>query len=191
MSANGLTSALFPRTRSDVFREFFRSEDGLHLRELERRTGVNSRHLVRELHSLRDADILVSKRVGNQILYRLNQDCPIYDELRSIIRKTVGVADVLRDALEPHSERIELAYIYGSYAQGREHASSDIDLLIVGTVTLRQISTPIRQAERTVRREINPMLYRPDEYVEALEDENSFLGKVHAGPRIDLIGGER
>jgi predicted nucleotidyltransferase len=189
MSTKGFAAALFSRTRNDIFRELFRSREGLHLRELERRTGVNGRHLIRELHSLRDTGILVSKQFGNQITYRFNQNSPIYNELQSLIRKTVGLADVLRDALAPYSEQIDRAYIYGSYAQGREDADSDIDLMITGSLALREISTPLRQAEQVLQREISPVLYQAKEYAEALRDENSFVSRVHAGPRIDLIGG--
>jgi len=189
MSARALAEALFPRTRSDVLKHLSQEEEGLHLRELERRTGVNSRHLARELHSLRDVGILLSKQVGNQLIYRLNPDCPIYDELRSVVRKTVGLAGMLREVLEPFADRIELAYVYGSHARGDERPDSDVDLMIVGEVSLRQFSPVLSEAERTIRRAVNPTLYRPGEYAEGLEDENSFVRRIHDGLRIDLIGG--
>jgi DNA-binding transcriptional ArsR family regulator len=75
---------------------------------------VNSRHLLRELHSLRDAGLLTAKNVGNQIIYQLSPDCPIYDEVRPIVRKTLGLASVLREALEPLAAKVEIAYVYGS-----------------------------------------------------------------------------
>jgi len=146
MSATGLAESLFPRTRSAIFQHLFRNEDGLHLRELERRSGVNSRHLMRELHSLRAAGILVSKKVGNQVIYRLNPDCPIYADLRSIIRKTVGLADTLREELQPFASRIEGAYVYGSQASGDARPDSDIDLMVVGDVSQPEMNRPISTA---------------------------------------------
>jgi predicted nucleotidyltransferase len=190
MSTNRLAEALFPRTRRNVLQHLTESHDGLHLRELERRTGVNSRHLLRELHSLRDAGLLMAKNVGNQIIYQLNPDCPIFDEIRSIVRKTLGVASLLREALEPLSTKIELAYVYGSLAQGTERSDSDVDLMIVGEVSLREISPLLGDAHRAIRREISPTLYRPEEYADALVDTNSFVRRVHDGPRIDLMGGD-
>jgi len=189
MSANGLAEALFPRTRRSVLQHLSESPDGIHLRELERRTGVNSRHLQRELHSLRDAGLLTAKSVGNQIIYRLNPDCPIYDEVRAIVRKTLGLAGTLRDTLEPLSARIELAYVYGSLAQGQERPDSDVDLMIVGDVSLREISPLLTEAHRAIGREISLTLYRSAEYAEALEDADSFVRKVHDGPKILLMGG--
>ena len=188
MSATGLAESLFPRTRSAIFQHLFRNEEGLHLRELERRSGVNSRHLMRELHSLRAAGILVSKKVGNQVIYRLNPNCPIYDDLRSIIRKTVGLADTLREELQPFASRIERAYIYGSQASGDARPDSDIDLMIVGDVSLREISSAIRSAGRILGCVVNPMIYTEVEYHEELETDDSFVHRVHNGSRIDLLG---
>lgn len=189
MSTNEILDALFPRTRIGVLRELESNEEGLHLRELERRTGVNSHHLSRELHALRDAGILKARRVGRQDFYRLNPDCLIYPELRSLIRKTVGLAGVLANALESFRNRIELAYIYGSQARGDIKPGSDVDLMLVGTMSLRQVSSALREAGRALGRVINPTLYSPREYEEELATADSFAARVHTGPRINLIGG--
>ncbi|MCK4599688.1 nucleotidyltransferase domain-containing protein [Candidatus Bipolaricaulota bacterium] len=189
MSAKGIAETLFPKTRLAVLKELTNAVDeGLHLRELERRTGLDSRGLLRELHAMRDAGILAAKRVGRQVIYRLNGSCPIHDELRSIVLKTVGLGDVLREALSPFAERIDLAYVYGSLASGEASAESDVDVMVVGTVTLRELSASLRKAGSLLRREINPTLYQSDEYQEALNTQNSFISRVHQGPRIDLIG---
>lgn len=188
MSAAGLAESLFPRTRSAIFRHLFQNEEGLHLRELERRSGVNSRHLMRELHSLRAAGILVSKKVGNQVIYRLNPNCPIYDDLRSIIRKTVGLADTLREQLQPFASRIKRAYVYGSQASADARPDSDVDLMIVGDVSLREISSAIRSAGKTLGRVVNPTVYTQDDYHEELQTHESFVHRVHNGLRIDLLG---
>ena len=190
MSTKGLADVLFPRTRRNVLQQLAESQDGLHLRELERRTGVNSRHLLRELRSLRDAGLLTATKVGNQIVYQLSPDCPIFEEIRSIVRKTIGLAKTLRESLEPLAARIELAYVYGSFAEGKERPDSDVDLVIVGDVSLREISPLLAEARRLVHREISPTLYRSEEYAEALRDSDSFVRRVHDGPRIDLIGGD-
>jgi len=189
MSAKSLAEALFPRSRRNILRQLTETPDGLHLRELERTTGVNSRHLQRELHSLRDAGLLIAAKVGNQIIYRLNPDCPIYDEIRAIVRKTLGLAAALREMLEPLATKIELAYVYGSLAQGQERSDSDVDLMIVGDASLREIAPLLTDAQQVIRREINPTLYRSEEYAEALQDDSSFVRAVHDGPRIALIGG--
>ena len=146
MPAKRLAETLFPKARLAVLAELTSSGNtGLHLREIARRAGLNSKTVMRELHALRDVGILHSNNVGRQVIYRLNPECPIYEELRSIIRKTVGLADVLQEVLAPLSERIELAYVYGSHASGEESAQSDVDLMIIGEVSLREVSTPLRR----------------------------------------------
>jgi len=190
MSPKSIAETLFPKTRLAVLGELVRvGTEGVYLRELERRTGLNKRGLLRELHAMRDAGILIARRVGRQVIYRLNGSCPIHDELRSIVLKTVGLGDVLREALSPFAERIDLAYVYGSLASGEASAESDVDVMIVGAVTLRELSGSLREAGSLLRREINPTLYQPEEYQEALNTENSFVSRVHQGPRIDLIAG--
>jgi uncharacterized protein len=190
MSAKNLIESLFPRTRSAIFQHLFLNEEGLHLREIERRSGVNSRHLMRELHSLRDAGILLDRKVGNQVIYRLNPACPIYDDLRAIIRKTVGLADRLREELQPFANKIQLAYVYGSNARGDARSDSDVDLMLVGELSLRQLGSTIRSAGKSLNRVVNPTIYTPAEYRDELQTEGSFLHRVHNGPRIDLLGGD-
>lgn len=189
MSPTGIASTLFPAARLAVLQWLADAENGLHLRELERRSDLNKHGLARELHALREAGVLVSTQVGNQIIYRLNPECPIYDELRSIIRKTVGLAGVLRETLQPFADRIELAYVYGSFAKGEVRPDSDVDLMIVGTASLREVSSALRTAGRTLRRVVNPTSYTADEYATELHTEGSFVERVHNGPRIDVIGG--
>jgi len=190
MSPKSIAETLFPKTRLAVLGELVRvGTEGVYLRELERRTGLNKRGLLRELHAMRDAGILTARRVGRQVFYRLNGSCPIHDELRSIVLKTVGLGDVLREALSPFAERIDLAYVYGSLASGEASAESDVDVMIVGAVTLRELSGSLREAGSLLRREINPTLYQPEEYQEALNTQNSFVCRVHQGPRIGLIAG--
>jgi predicted nucleotidyltransferase len=187
MSSKGLAETLFPRTRLQVLKHLAYEPEGLHLRELERRTGVNSRHLARELHALRDVGILLSKQSGAQIVYRFNPDCPIIGELRGIIRKTVGLKGVLQEVLAPFEERIQRAYVYGSLATGTDRADSDVDLTIVGDLRLRELSTALRKAEEVLQREINPTLYPAEEYEAELQKENSFISRIHRGSRIDII----
>jgi predicted nucleotidyltransferase len=190
MPTTSLTEALFPRSRSAVLSALTAAGDeGLHLREVARRTELNSKTVMRELHTLRDAGILVSRDAGRQVVYRLNPDCPIVDELRSIIRKTVGLAGVLQAALEPFAERIVQAYVYGSHARGEERVDSDIDLMVVGSVSLRELSSALREAGRSLRRTINPTLYTAEAYQKELKAKDSFVSRVHHGPRLDLLGG--
>lgn len=189
-SPDRLAEVLFPAARLAVLAHLADSAEGLHLRELERRSGLNKHGLARELHALRDAGVLVSLQIGRQVLYRFSPACPISGELQSIVRKTVGLAGVLARALEPLRDRVQLAYVYGSLAEGGARPDSDVDLMVVANVSLRELSTPVREASRLLHRAVNPTLFRPKEYQAELRTKDSFVARVHRGARIDLIGGK-
>jgi len=187
MSTRTLADTLFSRTRSAVLRELFQSENGTYIRELERKTGIDVRQLSRELGALSDSGIVARHRFGNLVVYRFNPDCPVYEEIRAIVLKTVGLADVLRNALDPFRRKIDLAYIFGSFAKGEQRSDSDVDLMIVGSVTRRELSTTIRRAGETLKRDVNAMVYAPAEYERAAGDRESFIHVVHTGPRLNLV----
>jgi len=182
-------SILFPRTRWMVLRELVLSEpEGIHVRELARRTGLNAGGVGRELKKLEEAEVVESKKTGGSIFYRLNPACQIYDEIRRIIVKTVGAADEVFRHLKPLRVKIRFAYIYGSFASGTHDSESDIDLMIVGDVSLESISEALGDIEIHLRREVNPSIYSYKEYKKKLEQGNSFISQVHKGPKIMIIG---
>lgn len=187
MSTRTLADTLFSRTRSAVLRELFQSENGTYIRELERKTGIDVRQLSRELGALSDSGIVARHRFGNLVIYRFNPDCPVYEEIRAIVLKTVGLADVLRDALDPFRRKIDLAYIFGSFAKGEQRSDSDVDLMIVGRVTRRELSSSTRAAGDILKREVNATVYTASEYAKAAEDSDSFVHAVHTGPRLNLV----
>ncbi len=190
MPTPSLVAALFPESRTAILAALIAAGDeGLHLREVARRTELNSKTVMRELHALRGAGILTSRDVGRQVIYRLNPECPIADELRSIIRKTVGLAGALGAALAPFAARIDQAYIYGSHARGEERADSDVDLMIAGSVSPRELSSALREAGRSLRRTISPTLDTAEAYRKEVKARDSFVSRVDCGPRLDLLGG--
>ena len=189
MSPASLLAVLLPRARRAILVELLaRPNERLHLRELERRTGLNAKGLMRELHSLTNAGILTAQRSGNRVYYQASPDCPIYSELRALVQKTADLAGVLKRALEPLAERITLAYIYGSHATGEAGPHSDIDLMLVGELALSDIASPVAEAERTLACDINPTLYTPEEYRRRARDEDGFVAKVHRSVKTVLMG---
>ena len=162
----------------------------LHVREIARATGKIPGTLVRELNQLAEGGLLLRRPVGNQIHYQANTACPIYEELRSIFKKTSGLADVLREALEPLSEKVRAAFVYGSVARGDERAGSDLDVMIVGEAKFADVVQALGSAQEALRREINPNVYRTSEFGAKLAAGEPFLQRVMEDPKIYLIGGE-
>lgn len=191
MSTKGIAESLLPRTRRLVLRELVAGTDaGIHLRELARRTGLDPTGVQRELQNLQASGIITRKRAGKQDHYRLNPQCPVYHELRMLILKTVGLVDVLKRALEPMSNRITVAFIYGSVARREERGSSDVDVLVIGDVSFADVVSALSPTQETLGREVNPSVYPPDEFSKKLADGHHFLKTVMAGEKLFLIGDE-
>jgi predicted nucleotidyltransferase len=162
----------------------------LHVREIARLTGSTPGTLNKELAKLHAAGLLERERVGNQVRYAANQGCPIYPELASILRKTVGVADVLADALAPAAQAIASAFVFGSIARGDEAAGSDVDLMLVGDIGFGDAVRLLYPAQATIGREINPKVFSANEWRTRVRAKDPFVKDVLAKPKIFLIGND-
>lgn len=165
-----------------------RPAEDFHLREIERLSGVPAGPASRELRRLLDAGIVTRRKIGNQVRYRADRDCVVYEELAGLLRKTTGMADVLRESLAPLEKKITLAFIYGSAAQGREGPFSDVDLFIVGSITFDQVVQSMSGAQAALGRPVNPVIMKRADYAAKRLRGDGFLSRVLAEPKILLIG---
>ena len=129
----------------------------------------------RELENLVNTGLIVRHKQGNQVYYQANPKSPIFAELKSLMVKTTGVADVLREALKPFQGRIETAFIYGSFAKGTENAGIDVDVLVIGDLTFSEVVDAIMSAQESIGREINPSVYPVDEFITKVSAGKSFF----------------
>lgn len=167
-----------------------RPEESFHVREIARLTGIPAGSLHRELKTLEKAGFLLREPLGNQVRYRANQNHPIYTELAEIFRKTSGLGDLLRDALDGLKQNIELAFVFGSVAQGKERSVSDVDVFVVGTASFADVVNALTTVQPRLGREINPVVMSSNEVREKLSANDRFLTRVAREPKIFLIGGE-
>jgi len=143
----------------------------------------------RELRRLESAGFVSVQMHGNQKHYQANRDSPLFDELCSIVRKTVGLEEPLKAAVESLPGTLHLALIYGSVAKQTDRSSSDIDLLIVADeLTLEEVYAALSPAEESLSRKVNPTLYTRKEFEERRARDNSFLKRVLSGPVLVLSG---
>lgn len=184
-----LAAALWPKVRRRILGLLLANPaQEWHLRAIVRRTDLAPATVQREVVSLAEAGILTRRQDGNQVYYQANQDCPIFSELRSIILKTVGLADVLREALTPLGDQIEVAFVYGSIAEGTDRSASDVDLMIIGEVGLREISQVLPDVHTTLAREVNPITITPAELADRVAQSEHFITTVLHEPKVFLIG---
>ena len=162
----------------------------LHVREIARLTGTTAGTLNKELTKLHAAGLLERERVGNQVQYTANRASPIYAELSGILRKTIGLADVLADALAPSAPAISVAFVFGSMARATETAGSDIDVMLIGSLGFGDAVRLLYPAQTVLGREINPSVYSADEWRARLKTKDPFLREVLVQPKIFLIGND-
>jgi len=185
---NTLADLLSSNVKAEVFRLLFGLHgEPLHLREMARRSGLAVATVQQELGRLTRIGLVEARPDGNRTYYAAREDHPLFAEIRGLVLKTTGLADVLRHALQK-DKRIDLAFIFGSIAQSRERAHSDVDLLVIGDVGLRDVTNLLDDAAEKVGREINPKVFTPQEFRRRKQAENPFLLRVLAEPRIFVIG---
>lgn len=186
-----ILDVLFPKTRQVVLSAFLlRPDKWWYLTVLAKHLGVAPSSLQRELASLASGDLLVSRKDGNRVYYKVNPDCPIVEELQALLVKTAGIADVVGASLKKFSDEIEVAFIYGSIARARELSTSDVDLMIVGGVRLSDLVPALKKAEKTLGREVNPTIYSAGEFSKKLKGEDAFIKTVRNDRKIFLKGNE-
>lgn len=186
-----LGDALFTETQQQVLALLYGQPGrSFYTKEILRATGMGVATIKRELERMLAAGILTMKKIGNQHHYQANPQCPIFEELVGIVKKTIGVTAVLRQALEPLAEKIDRAFVFGSFASGKEQPGSDIDLLVVGDVAFGEVVAAVYDTQEILGREINPKVFNKKEWQKMRKESDVFIENVLAAPRLDVIGGD-
>ncbi len=185
-----LGDALFTATQRNVLSLLYtRPERSFYTKEIIRLTGMGVATIKRELDRMLEAGILSFKKIGNQHHYQANPDCPIYNELLSIVSKTFGIAEVIKKALSPLDAKISIVFIYGSVAKKSETTSSDIDLLVVSeSLAYADLMAVLTDAEKALGRPVNPSIYTTDQIKVRLNENNAFISRIMEQPKIWIKG---
>jgi predicted nucleotidyltransferase len=178
------------RVRVEILSTFLLNpERERYVREVARITGEDYKNVSRELRNLEEIGLLSSRNEGNLKFFGINKGFVVYDELKSIFMKTKGAVAVLKEAVSKAND-IDYAFIYGSFAVGTERAESDIDVMVIGGISLEGALAPLRGSEETLSREINVSLYDLQEIQRRMKDNDPFIREVLGGSKIMLIGEE-
>jgi len=184
-----ITKIFKSKTRSALFRLYFTNpEKSYYLRELERMLNIPVSMLRKELQSLQKSGIFNSNKKGNLSYYSINKEYPLYNELKNIVFKTIGIQGTLSSLLSSFKS-IKTAFIYGSYAKTEENAASDIDLFIIGKINETNLISKINSLEKKLKREINYSYYSITDFAQKKKDKDSFIMDVLKNRKIFLIGG--
>ena len=184
-----LHEILSSRVRSEIFRLLFGASDRqLHVREMERRTGLSVATVRQELQKLLRIQLVEAQKSGNRLYYRANKGHPLYPDIRNMVLKTAGMVDILRDALD--KEAVKIAFVFGSVASNQEGATSDVDLMVIGNVGLRTLSSWLSGISEQIGREVNPHVINEIEFGQRKRSHDHFITHVLESKKLFIKGNE-
>ena len=187
-----LANALFPKVRQRVLAVLFGTPDrSFYANEVIALAQSGTGAVQRELLALSESGLLLVSKQGNQKHYQANASAPVFSELRGLVLKTMGLADVMRTALAPLAAQIDIAFVYGSVARQEDSAHSDVDVMIVSpNLGYGEVFGALETAAVSLSRKVNPTLYTPAEWAKRIEQDSAFISRVLQQPKIWLVGDE-
>ena len=188
-----LSDALFSKVQQRVLALIFtHPERSFYTSEIIRSVHSGVGAVERELSKLERSGLVSVERIGNQKHYRANRAAPIFEELRGLVEKTVGLAEPIRQCFGPYADAIKSAFIYGSVAKGTDTAHSDIDLMVIGdNLNYSDLYTAARTAESSLGRKVNPLFLSFKDWQRKASDTGSVVSKISSSPKIFIIGSEK
>lgn len=191
--AVSLSGALFSKVQQRVLALIFgRPERSFYVSEIMRTVDSGTGAVERELSRLQRSGLVSVERIGNQKHYRANSESPIFEELRSLVIKTVAVTEPIRKSLQPYSDKIKTAFVYGSVAKGTDTASSDIDLMVIGDeLDYSYLYSASQNAENSLRRKVSPTFLSPRDWQRRISEKGSVVSKISRSPKIFVFGSEK
>jgi len=157
-----------------------------HLRDLADRLSVDPSNLSRELRRLEREGLFRSEVIGRQKYFQLRREYPLFEEVRSILVKTIGAGPLIAKSLTK-LDGIEEAYLYGSFARNQQDAASDIDVLMIGAPRGEALAEAVQKLERQLGREINYTVLTRKEFDSRRTRKDPFLENVWHNKRVSLI----
>jgi len=187
-----LADALFPKVRQRILAVLFGAPDrSFYANEVIALAASGTGAVQRELASLAESGLLTVSKQGNQKHYQANANTPVFTELRALVLKTMGLADVLRNALSPLAAQIDFAFVYGSVARQQDTAQSDVDVMIISAnLAYGEVFGALESAAVSLGRRVNPTLYTPLDWDKRVAQDSAFVTRVLQQPKIWLIGNE-
>jgi uncharacterized protein len=191
MRKHGPINALISPIRMSILAATYgQPERWWYLSELAAFIGKGPSSLQREISSMARNGLLRTRKDGARSYFQAETESPLFEPLALLVERSVGIIEELRELLEPHSDLIELAFIYGSVARGEDHVQSDVDLIVIGDLGLVEIAPVLRQLELRFRREFSVKCYSPEEFRSKLGVRNHFVDSLLAEQKVFILGDE-
>ena len=184
-----LSQILSSKTKAGIFQFLFGIDrDELHARELARRMGMTLATVQQELKRLESLDLVQRRKDGNRVYFKANQSHPLFNELHQLTLKTSGMLPLLKSALVPAAEQIDYAFVFGSIARSEEKAHSDVDLMVIGQLGMRQVAGLVGALANPLGREINPHVQTLEEFEKRLTEGDTFILNIAISKKLFILG---
>ena len=193
MEALSVANALFAKVQQRVLALIFGHADrSFYTSEIVRNVRSGTGAVERELSRLQRSGLVSLERIGNQKHYRANHGSPVFEELQGLVIKTVALTEPLRESLEPYTDKITAAFVFGSVAKGTDTAQSDVDLMVIGNeMNYSDLYTALQNAEIGLQRKVSPIFLSPEEWRRKVSRKDSVINKIAAFPKIFIFGSEQ
>lgn len=186
---NLLADILSSKTRAEIFTLLFGvAQNEFHLREIQRRAKLSIGTIRQEINKLLNLDLIVTRKDGNRTYFSANISHPLYDAIHKLVLMTSGLVDILVRVLD--EENIRIAFIFGSIASGKVTSESDVDLLIIGDISSRELSSKLMQTTEQIGREINYFILSDEEFLKRKSADEHFISQVMKSPKLFIVGNE-
>lgn len=185
-----MLSKLFSsKTRVEILKLFlFNADNSFYQRQISSLTSQPLRGVQREVEKLYGIGFIEKSIQGNRVYYKVNRNTPIFEDLKNIFFKSVGIAEALKDNLK--GKGIRIAFIYGSYAKGEENLLSDIDLMVIGYISSKELSNVLSKPKKELMREINYAVFQLSEFINKAIQKDHFINSVLKDKKIYIVGNE-
>jgi predicted nucleotidyltransferase len=192
MEAVSISNALFSKVQQRVLALIFgHPERSFYTSEIVRRVRSGTGAVERELSRLQRSGLVSVERIGNQKHFRANRESPVFAELQSLVLKTVDLTEPIRKALEPYSDKIKGAFVYGSVAKGSDTARSDIDLMVIGDdLAYSDLYAALQNAESILQRKVSPLFLSPKDWKRKASQKGAFVNTISGQPKLFIFGSE-
>ena len=182
-----LQKLLGSQGRAEILKNLFTPEHkSVYLRQLARLSGLSAPVLLRELNQLLTLKLVVAQKDGNRVNYSANMNSPLFSVLCELVLKTEGPAGILKEAFADSAA--DFVFIFGSTAKGTAHAGSDIDLFVIGSCGLRDVTKHIHAVAERINQEVNPYVISRNDFRERIHKQDHFLNEILTTPKIFLKG---
>ena len=185
---SALAALVSPTRQAVLTATFLQPAKSWYLSELAAHIGTTPSSLQRDVNSFVQTGILEKRVDGRRIYVKANEESPIFADICGLVEKTNGIVPLLSEALNALKNKVRCGFIYGSVARGEERVGSDVDLMLIGNVSMLELVPLLRRIEKAVARQINPTIFTDNDLARTFASGNHFLLTVMRGDKIMLKG---